>query len=212
MPLGIVVGLAAEGRIARRLGQVGVGGGGPAGAEAAAERLVAGGATALLSFGLAGGLDPNLRPGDLVVPVVVLEDGQRFATDEALCRGLGGATAGVLLAAGAVVARAADKRALSAQTGASAVDLESGGVARVARAHRLPFAVVRAICDPAGRDLPPAALVALDAEGGIRLLRVVGSLLARPWQIGGLLRLAADAAAGRRGLVRAAAGLAGRMA
>ncbi len=162
MPLGIVVGLAAEARIARRLGEVGIGGGLPAGAEAAAEALVAGGATALLSFGLAGGLDPNLRPGDIVVPVVVLEDGRRYPTDDALCRGLGGSTAGMLFAADSIVADAGTKRALSERTGASAVDLESGAVARVAQRHRLPFAALRAICDPATRSLPPAALIALD--------------------------------------------------
>ncbi len=211
MRLGIVVGLAAEARIARRLGEVAIGGGTPEGAEAAAEELVARGVTDLLSFGLAGGLDPNLQPGDLVVPVVVLEDGERYPTDDALCRGMGGATAGVLLAAATIVASADAKRALSVQTQASAVDLESGAVARVARRHRLPFAVLRAICDPAARNLPPAALIALDAGGGIKGLRVLASVASRPWQVGGLLWLALDAAKARRSLVRAANALNRRM-
>src|SRR5580700_6039676 len=123
MPLGVVVGLASEVRIARRLGEVAIGGARPEGAEAAAEQLVARGATALLSFGLAGGLDPNLRPGDVVVPVTVLAGGQRYFTDEDLCRALGGATVNLLLAADTVVADAREKRLLSARTGASAVDL-----------------------------------------------------------------------------------------
>jgi adenosylhomocysteine nucleosidase len=204
LPLGIVVGLAAEARIARLLGPVEIGGGLPEGAEAAAERLVSDGATALLSFGLAGGLDPNLRPGDLVVPVVVLDDGRRYPTDEALCRAMGGATAGELYAAPRIVADVDEKRRLSEATQASAVDLESGAVGRVARRHGLPFAVVRAICDPATRGLPPAALVALDARGAIGLLRVIGSILAHPLQMGALISLAFDAAAARRALVRAA--------
>ncbi len=145
------------------------------------------------------------------MPVVVLEDGVRYATDDALCRGLGGATAGILYAADAVVADAAAKHVLSLRTTASAVDLESGAVARVAARHGLPFAVVRAICDPAGRDLPPAALVALDSSGAIGVLQVLGSVLRRPWQIGALVRLAFDAALGRRALVRAAAVLEGHM-
>jgi hypothetical protein len=59
----IVVGLKAEALLARRLGvPVMIGGGTAAGAEMAARRAVAEGATALVSFGLAGGLDPSLRP------------------------------------------------------------------------------------------------------------------------------------------------------
>ena len=211
MPLGIVVGLAAEARIARGLGAVAIGGGLPAGAEAAAERLVQDGATALLSFGLAGGLDPNLAAGDLVVPVLVIEDGGRYTTDDALCQALGGATAQALFAGDRILGLARDKHALSQSSGASAIDLESGAVARVAHHHRLPFAVLRAICDPADRDLPHAALVALDGGGAIRGLRVLGSILLRPWQIGGLLALAWDAALARRALRRAAGGLSKRL-
>ena len=204
LPLGVVVGLAAEARIARGLGDIEIGGGMPAGAEAAAERLVARGATALLSFGLAGGLDPALRPGDLVVPVAVLHRGRRYVTDEMLTRGLGGATAGTLYAGEDVVAEAAAKTLLSRETGAGAVDLESGAVADVAERHGLPFAVVRAVCDPATRDLPRAALLALDARGAIKGVRVAAALARRPWEIGGLLRLAVDAARARASLARAA--------
>jgi adenosylhomocysteine nucleosidase len=81
------------------------------------------------------------------------------------------------------------------------VDLESGAVARVALAHGLPFAVLRAVADPAERNLPPAALLALDGAGRIGILRVLGSVFGNPGQILGLLALARDAAAARRALV-----------
>lgn len=71
--IGIVVGLAAEARLAAGLGcVVEIGGGTPAGAEAAVARLIARGVTGVVSFGLAGGLDPTLRPGMLVVPEAVV--------------------------------------------------------------------------------------------------------------------------------------------
>lgn len=201
--LAIIVGLEAEARLARRLGaSVFVGGGTAAGADAAAARAVAAGATALLSFGLAGGLDPVLRPGDIIIPSAVLCRGAAFATDIALMARIDGPTPHTLLAADAVAADVATKQRLRQETGAAAVDLESGAVARVAAAHALPFAVLRAICDPAGRDLPPAALVALDAEGVIGLARVAVSVVGRPGQIPALLRLAVDAAAARRALAR----------
>ena len=213
---GLVVGLASEARLAGSLGwPLAIGGGTAAGAEAAARRMVQAGATSLISFGLAGGLDPRLRPGTVVIATEVLcllrhdpqtsarqppRDVRHFPTDAALSRRLGGTTGHAVLGAAGIVARAAAKRDLWQTTGAAAVDLESGAVARVATEHGLPFAVLRAICDPAGRDLPPAALIALDRHGAIGLARVIGSVLAHPGQLPALLRLAADAAAARRAL------------
>ena len=180
------------------------GGGTPAGAEAAARRLVERGATALVSFGLAGGLDPALRPGAVIVARDVLSDGSRFAADVALGAAFGGITGQTVLAGTAVVADAVAKRALFLATGAQAVDLESGAVARVASAFGLPFAVVRAVCDPAERDLPPAALVALDVDGGIGLGPVLLSVVRRPGQIAGLLAVGRDAVLARRALIAVA--------
>lgn len=222
-----------------------VGGGTEAGAEAAVARLIARGVTGVLSFGLAGGLDPSLRPGAIVVPEAVVPEGvvgppppvswpglarpsttsttrrtdivdgrpppamalrsasssASLTTSPALSRALGGPTPHLLLAHTAIVATAADKRALNAATGAHLVDLESGAVARAVTAAGLPFAILRAVCDPAERDLPPAALAALDQRGAIGLARVIGSVLAHPTQLPDLLALARDAAAARRALL-----------
>jgi adenosylhomocysteine nucleosidase len=203
---GVVVGLAAEARIARRLGyEIAIGGGGPAGAEQAARRLVAQGATALISFGLCGGLDPALRPGALLVPHAVRDGATHYAADPALAARFGAFTAHLLLGGTQIAVTAGEKQRLRETTGAAAIDLESGAVARIATASGLPFAAVRAVCDPAEDDLPPAALIALDATGAIGFGRLLASLAADPGQLPALLALARHAAAGRRSLVRAAA-------
>ena len=201
MTLGIVTGLTAEARLARPLGLTRAGGGWPDGAEAAAEWLVGQGADGLLSFGLAGGLDPVLRPGDIVVPASVREGDRVISTDPRLSARFG-TPRGVLLAGTTIVAEAGEKARLFAQTGAIAIDLESGAVARVAARHGLPFAVMRAICDPAGRSLPPAALAALDKAGAIGLWRVLASVARRPGQVPALIALGRDAAAARAALQR----------
>jgi adenosylhomocysteine nucleosidase len=200
--IGVVVGLAAEARIARRFGwPVAVGGGTAAGAEHAAQRLVNEGAEALVSFGLAGGLDPTLRPGALIVPSAVIARDARYATDPALSGVLGGMTPHHVLGADRIVASAEEKRRFRDRTGAAAVDLESGAVARLAALHGLPFAVLRAICDPANGTLPPAVAAALDARGAVHVWRVLGSVTAQPRQIPALLALAANAVAARRSLL-----------
>lgn len=200
--LGFVTGLTSEARLLAPISAlVAVGGGTADGAEAAARRLVEQGATSLFSFGLAGGLDPSLAAGDLVVPASVVGLNGRYSCDRLLLRYLGGATVEALAGVDNAVQGAAAKEKLFQATGAAAVDIESIGLARVASANGLPFAVLRAVADPAGRNLPPAAMVALDAFGRIALGRVIGSLVRKPNQIFDLIRLAGETAAGRRTLL-----------
>ena len=201
--LGIVVGLADEARLGRRLGGlVRVGNGTPTGAQRAIDDLVRDGATALLSFGVAGGLAPGLAAGTIVIPSFVLTPAGEITCDVDWVRRLGGPSHGPILGHGAVVATAAEKASLHAGTGAVAVDLESGVLAMNALAERLPFAVVRAICDPAECSLPKAALVALDYNGRIKPLAVLRALARRPAEIISVLQLASHAWSARRSLAR----------
>ena len=197
-----ITGLAAEAAIARRLGiPAQAGGGTPWGAELAAEAQVAAGATALLSFGLAGGLDPDLAPGRIIVPIAVVEAGRIRPTNAALAERLGGWTGGMLCAGSEIAMFADEKAALAKTTLCAAIDLESGAIARVAERHGIAFAVLRAICDPAWRDLPPVAGLALNDKGAVAILRVAASLVRQPGQLPGLIALARDAARARRALV-----------
>jgi len=199
--IGFVVGLTAEMALFKGTPFMGgVGGGTPQGAADAAELLITEGAEALVSFGLAGGLNPGLAPGAVLVPERVVEGDNGYGCDPALVAWLGGATVSAMLGGEKIVVTAAEKAALFAASGADAVDLESGAVARVAFTHGLPFAVLRAVADPAGRTLPPAALIALNAAGQIGFLRVLASVLRNPAQIPALLALARQAAAARRAL------------
>ncbi|MBV8169143.1 MAG: hypothetical protein JO021_20280 [Alphaproteobacteria bacterium] len=196
-PIGIVTGLRAEATIARRCSRLVVSTGGfAAEAETKAADLVDRGATALVSFGIAGGLAPELTPGALVVATGVIVRNATIATDtawaERLCAGLPGAIAGPVLGGDRVIGRAAQKADLHRRTGALAVDLESGGVARVAAGAGIPLAVVRTIADPALRDLPAAALVGLDRRGNIDVGAVLGSLFREPRQLSQLFVVARD--------------------
>jgi hopanoid-associated phosphorylase len=198
-PLGVVVGYRAEARCLVGLDlRVLCSGADPERAHAAARHLCDEGVAGLVSFGLAGGLAADLVPGDLLLPqAVVLPDGGRIATEAAwrdrlaatLERaGLGTRDASV---AGSerIVATGDAKRALAAQTGAVAVDMESHGVAEVAARARLPFLIVRAVADRSDQVIPHAARGAIDANGNVRHLALLGRLIGRPWEIGALLAL-----------------------
>ncbi len=137
----------------------------------------------------------------MVIPTTILSEGRSYAADPALADRFGGLTGHCLLAGSEIAADAAAKRRLRIVTQAHAIDLESGSVARIAAACGMGFIAVRAICDPAERDLPPAALHAVDRNGGIALIQVLLSVLRRPGQVPALLRLASDAAQARRALI-----------
>lgn len=196
-----LVGFSAEASVARLTGwPVAIGGGTAEGARREALRSIEEGATGIVSFGLAGGLDPAHAAGTLIVPRAVIADGRIWPADPALSARLGGTTDDLCLGVDHVVASAAEKRRLHQETGASFVDMESAAIAAVAGAAGIPFAVLRAICDPARRDLPPAALVALDREGRLAFAPLLRSLVTDPAQIWTLIGLARDAAAARRAL------------
>jgi adenosylhomocysteine nucleosidase len=248
MSLIVITGLAAEARIAvtTDVGMI-VGAGRAKRLEADLEAAIARGARRLLSFGVAGALDPRLRAGDLVVAHSVRDGQSRLSCDSAwrtaITRRLqrsslrplrgesstptlrsdptapssfglfrfdrksgwwpiaetGGADiAGVDLP----LADVAGKASLFASAGAAAVDMESAIVARAARRHGLPFAILRVIADPALRPLPSSALVAMRADGEVDLAAVLNTLIRRPRELPALVRLAFDSRGAFAALVR----------
>ncbi|WP_456305125.1 phosphorylase family protein, partial [Crenalkalicoccus roseus] len=134
----------------------------------------------MLSFGIAGGLDPALAPGDLVVSTRVRGPRGAWSADAAWAAALAratGARLGVVAGAAEVVAEPAAKRALRLATGALVVDLESEAAAAFAAARGLPFVALRAVADTAGEGVPRAAAVGLTAAGRPAPLRVALALL-----------------------------------
>lgn len=186
---------------------------GDARATAGARALIDAGAGALVSFGFAAGLRPDLAAGTLLVPRRVLgRDGAAYRVDVALGASLRACLPalrprdeGDLVETATPLHTADEKAALHRAHGASAADMESAAIARVAGAARVPFAVLRAVVDPAARDIPRCARVALADDGRIRALAVCFGLLRRPWELRALAALARDFAAARDALAVAAA-------
>ncbi|GEN62651.1 phosphorylase family protein [Acetobacter oeni] len=207
--IGFLVGLKAESNLLRRFwpdAPIAISGASSAGAERGCARLVACGAKNLVSFGLAAGLDPALKPGTIVVPDVVMAGKTLYPCDPALRRRLGASpghvTAGALLHSDTVVLDAVVKQNLAHESGCCALDMESGFIARTARQNGRSFAVLRAVCDPASRSLPPAAGIVLSPDGDVKIALLLRSLLNALGQIGGLVELGVDAFKARRAMSR----------
>jgi adenosylhomocysteine nucleosidase len=186
---------------------------GMAAAAQSARALVSAGAGALVSWGMAGGLDPALVAGTVFLPgEVVAADGTALLTARLWRERLGEAVRsqdgtappivleGRLLTSPKAIGSLSDKAALFQQTGAAAVDMESVAIAQIAHTHRLPFIAIRVIVDSAEDVLPRAVTAAADSEGPLQVWRLMGALARAPADLAPLMRLAQRYRAANRSL------------
>jgi hypothetical protein len=127
----------------------------------------------LVSFGFAGSLDRRLRPGTLVTATKVVD-----VSGETLWEGKPLAVDGaqpVVVCAATAVADGPARAAVATSSGAEAVDLESGELARSGRL----VGVVRAISDSTERPLGRLALAARP-DGSTDLRAVARAFLTQP--------------------------------
>ena len=151
-PLTLACALEVEERAARKAGAPAV----RVGLHAAHVPLPDGG---IAGFGLAGALVPGLEPGALLTATrIVDESGAVLWEGEPLA--VPGARRAVVCAAERVVDDPAERRELAARTGADAVDMESGVLARSGRLA----GVVRAVSDTPAR--PVGCLACASKEDG----------------------------------------------
>jgi adenosylhomocysteine nucleosidase len=219
--LGIVAALTREAEgLGRRVPRAGgiaelsddvllaVSGMGPRRARAAGQALLGRGVDALLSWGMAGALDPALASGTLLLPErVVAAQGLEMPVDaewQARLRHGVGELVPIcfmpLAESPKVLATPRAKQSLRERTGAACVDMESAALAGLAREADVRFLVVRAVADSAGVTLPGGVLNALEEDGTLPAGRLLAGLLSRPGEWVDLLRLA-------RGFARARATL-----
>lgn len=152
----------------------------------------------VISFGVAGGLDPNLRTGDVVIASEVIAGEKRWQAAHDFSRSLLGGlderrvNRGSLVGVEQVIAAPAGKKALRSATGASACDMESHIAANYAEKTGLPFAAICVISDPANRALPAIATNAIKPDGNIDLVKVMRGLARNPMTLSALVATGRD--------------------
>jgi adenosylhomocysteine nucleosidase len=133
-----------------------------AGAAKSLERKLDASVPALLiSAGFAGGLQPGLKAGDLVL-------GENYSDPDVVSKlslnerwHVGGVST-----AQAILERSEDKRRLGVETGCLAGDLETAQLARICAERALPMLSVRCISDTLEDDLPVPASTLLNPRTG----------------------------------------------
>ena len=200
-PVLIVTGLVQEARIAAGPGMIVIcSSSDPGQLRSLLATLDASTFRGVISFGVAGGLDPTLKSGDIVVATEVMAgDGRWLAgltlNDDLVARvalGRRRVVRGGLAGVEQVIGARAHKAALWSETGAAAVDMESHIAAAYAAESGLPFAALRVISDPASRALPAIAMTAIKPNGDIDVRRVLRDVARNPMSLRALVSTGID--------------------
>ena len=172
------------------------------GASAPASQLVSSLAppSLVLTCGFAGGLNPDLKPGDVVFELTDRRDELHESQTEKQVRdSQGSSLRKKLLAAGAKPAKffcadriattVAEKKNLRAETGADSVEMESEAIHAVCRERGIPCATVRVISDTATEDLPLDFNRLSKPDKSLDYGKLFLAIAKSPGKTGGLLRL-----------------------
>lgn len=154
----------------------------------------------LVALGVAGGLAPGLKLGDLVVAGHVLREGAPALRPPPSVLSLAlratGAAEGVVVTGSRLADTPAAKAELyrwswgqGGRERPAVVDLESGFYAAAAEEAGIPWVVIRAVSDTASEALPSYLNRCRDPGGSVRGASVLGWALRRPTSVPTLLRL-----------------------
>jgi len=136
----------------------------------------------VLTCGFAGGLNPALTHG-----AVLLDMDEGLTLRPALLKA--GAVAARFHCAERVAVTAVEKASLRARTGADAVEMESGVIRRLCAERGIPSATVRVLSDIAQEDLPLDFNDLISSNGELSLGRLTVAVLRRPGKIPALMAL-----------------------
>ncbi len=166
----------------------------------------------VLALGFAGGLQPHLRPGHLVLAEKVSNAAgfdsdvpraphgwgpPRYVRERPIAIPTMTVVWGHLISVDRVLRGQKEKRAAGAALAADAVDMESAAIAAVAAANSIPTLCARAILDPCDLELPFDFGQIVTPDGQTRPFKALLTLGTRPstWPSLAALRSAAGQAA-----------------
>ena len=167
-------------------------------ARLAAERMVDSGFNALISWGTAGALAADIRPGALIIPeTIITGEGVVFHTAKnwrtSVVRRLKDCPSDIYLGQVSdsmhVLTQGSEKYRLREHTDSLAVDMESAAIAEVAREKQTPFISIRSISDASTMSIPDSVMKFTGPYGEIRIHKLMTSLMKHPADIPGLISL-----------------------
>jgi adenosylhomocysteine nucleosidase len=136
----------------------------------------------VFTCGFAGGLNPELKPGEVIFEV----RNSKFKIQKFPA---GGAKPAKFFCADRIATTAAEKKKLRTQTGADAVEMESDAIHAVCAEKNIPCATVRVISDTADEDLPLDFNALAKADKNLNWGKLLLAVAKSPGKIRALLAL-----------------------
>lgn len=211
--IGIISALPFEGRFLTAHGfLVHVSGVGAECAAHGARYLIDQGAKALISWGIAGGLEPTLRTGCIVIPDKIIDlKSNVYTTDEYLKKQIKQKLQlhlpsyhGPLLQTDQVITSVQEKKNLFKKYQAHAIDMESAAIAGAAKEANLSFTAIRVIIDSAHMSLPHWLPHSFNDKNKLHAGRFISGMCRYPLTWHALMKLVFNSIAARRSLKKAA--------
>jgi nucleoside phosphorylase len=137
----------------------------------------------VLTCGFAGGLNPELKLGE-----VVFEIGNR-KSEIGNKLGAAGAKPVKFVCADRIATTIAEKKKMRDETGADAVEMESAAIHAVCAEHDIPCATVRVISDTANEDLPLDFNALAKPDKNLDFGKLAWAIAKSPGKIGALMEL-----------------------
>ena len=154
----------------------------------------------VLTCGYAGGLNPNLKLGNVIFEVDPASGLEQQLIDS-------GEIAGKFYCASKIAVTAAEKQTIRHESQADAVEMESGIIRSVCREQGIAAATVRVISDDSSTDLPLDFNRLSKPDGNISYGKLAAAILQSPRSISKLRRFQRDLDMCSRNLAGTLAGL-----
>ena len=135
----------------------------------------------VFTCGFCGGLNPDLKSGEVIFMTGYPELEKRLLE--------AGAKLATFVSSPRIVTTAAEKRQLRTKTGADVVEMESEAILAVCREKKIPCAMVRAISDTAGEDLPLDFNALARTDMNLHYGKLFLAIAKSPGKIGALMKL-----------------------
>ena len=136
----------------------------------------------VLTCGFAGGLNPDLKLGDVIFEI---PQPSTFNLQLSTC----GAKPAKFFCADRIATTVAEKKKLRDETGADAVEMESAAIYSVCAGQGIPCATVRVISDTAGEDLPLDFNALSKPDKNLDFGKLFLAIARSPGKIGALMEL-----------------------